>query len=147
MQERDVYLFSKCISEYTKLFICNFVLPFYNSIMHLFENLYKSRTIIMRNERQQAHLASTQRAGDGGQCTPRAYILGEDTRIRLMASFLPSVCGATAALAELIVERHSTPKPMCQVTVARKCHMHARGYFSRLTISSSYGNDAAGGCR
>lgn len=134
LQKRDMYLFSecKCISKFTKLFICNFVLPCYNSIMHLYKNLYEGWTIIMRNEEQQAHLASTQRAGDRGWCAQKAYILGKDTQIRAIALLLPGVSQTTATLAELIVECHSTPKPMCQVTVAVKCSMHKKKVFFSL---------------
>lgn len=42
-----------------------------------------------------------------------------------MALLLPSVSEMTA-VAELIVEHHFTPKPMCQVTVAMKCSMHRK---------------------
>lgn len=46
--------------------------------------------------------------------------LGKDTHIRLMVLLFPSVCGESAALAELIVECHSTAKSMCQVTMKIK---------------------------
>lgn len=81
----------------------------------------------MRNEEQQAHLVSTQHACDRGRFAQRAYIWGKDIQRRLMALLFPSVCRMTAALAELIVERHSTAKSMCQVTVAMKCSMYKKG--------------------
>lgn len=59
-------------------------------------------------------------------CTARLHLL-KDTQIRLMALLFPSVLGITGALAELIVECHSTVKSMRQVTVAMKCSMHKLG--------------------